>query len=110
MKAIWFTGNGLDTGFIDVEIGQRATVFKCGSGRSVFGEGATLTGTTKQHLVFTTDSGATVKTKLHSLFCVVGKAAKGGFAVSLHAPESFENLIPQKVRFWNEKTLEFDIK
>lgn len=79
-----------------------------GSGRSYFGEYATLTKTTKQHLVFITDSGAQVKTSIDNLHKVVGKAAKENYFVSpkIEGRDEDENFIKQNVRFWDEKKLQ----
>ena len=95
--------------FENIEIGQVVTVFRCGSGLSTFGEKATLTRTTSQHLVFTTESGAIVKTKIDNIQHVVGKAAKD-WAVSTRPYEDFEHMTHSKVMFWNEKKLCFEKK
>lgn len=88
---IWFHGE-----YIEMHIGQRVTFFKCGSGYSTYGEEATLTRTTERHLVFKTDSGATVKTATDNLAKVIGKAGKAGWHVYPGAPEIFTefNKIP----------------
>lgn len=99
---MWYDGD-----WAEVRINQRATVFRCGSGTTMFGEGAALTRFTKQHAVFTTDSGATVKTTVDNIHQVVGKARDERYAVSLKAPEAFTNLIPEVVRFWDSKTCKF---
>lgn len=88
--------------FTEMEIGQVVTVFRCGSGLSTFGEKATLTRTTSQHLIFTTESGATVKTKVDNLHHVVGKAANR-WAVTTRPYEDFPCMIHNKVMFWNDK-------
>lgn len=80
---IWFHGK-----YIEMNIGERVTVFKCGSGHSTYGEEATLTRTTERHLVFKTDSGATVKTATDNLSKVVGKAGKAGWHVHPGTSES----------------------
>lgn len=64
------------------QIGDKFLVGECGSGHTVFGEPATLTKITKLHLVFTTESGTTVKTKIDNLHEVVGKAKKQFIFVS----------------------------
>lgn len=96
---VWYNGK-----YIEMNIGDRATVLRTSSGRSSFGEGATLTGTTASHLVFTTDSGATVKTKKDNIHDVVGRASKSGYCVSPHAPEGFEKMLHEEVRFWDSKS------
>lgn len=96
----------------DVNIGDRFFVGHCGSGHSVFGENATLTKVTKQHCVFTTDSGAIVKTKADNIAHTVGKAAKEMYFVSFGERdfESDKDLIHSAVMYWNEKKLCFDKK
>lgn len=70
--------------FVEVELGAKALVFQCGSGHSYFGEFATLIRTTKQHLVFETESGVIVKTSIDNINHVAGKAGKQGYCVSLN--------------------------
>lgn len=74
---VWCCGK-----YIDMEIGQKVLVFKCGSGRTIFGEYATLTRTTKTQLVFVTESGVTIKTRNDNLHYVVGKAGKQDWTVT----------------------------
>ena len=64
------------------KVGDKFFVGNSGSGRTVFGEQATLTKITKLHLVFTTESGTIVKTKIDNLNEVVGKAKKQNIFVS----------------------------
>lgn len=110
MRVHTFTGNGFETGFVEVEIGARATVFRFGGflKNAMFGEGATLKRTTKQHLVFVTDSGAEVKTSIWNLLDVRGKAAKEGYGVRLGEPS--DKMIKEHVRFWNDKKCCFETK
>lgn len=81
----WYCGN-----IVNVELGTKALVFCCGSGHSYYGEFATLVRTTKQHLVFETESGITVKTSIDNLNNVVGKAGKQGWCISLNT-DGLEN-------------------
>ena len=75
MKRVWFSGD-----LITVEIGQKFFVGHCGSGRTVFGEMATLTNINDKHLTFTTDSGAKIRSSADNLHSVSGKAgAQGNF-------------------------------
>lgn len=76
---IWNCGS-----YRELTIGQKVFVGRCGTGRSYFGEYARLARTTKQHLVFVTDSGATIKTAIDNLHRVIGKAGKQGWFVSLN--------------------------
>ena len=94
--------------FVDVELGQRVLVAKCGSGKSYFGEFGKIERTTKKHIVIVTDSGAVVKTKIDSL-STVGKAAKERYFVSLHV-DRCEDMIHSKVMYWNEKKACFENK
>lgn len=64
------------------EIGQRFFVGHCGSGKTVFGELATLTKITDKHLIFTTDSGKKISTAADNLYIVSGKAGQQGNFVS----------------------------
>lgn len=106
---IWTTIPGtINTGWVNIEIGQEVTVFRCSSGHSAFGEKAHLTRTTSQHLVFVTESGAEVKTKIDNLFAVVGKAQKAGYCVSLKQIDKFDNIYREQVAFWNSKKCCFE--
>lgn len=107
---VWSFTDGVNTGWVDMNIGDKVTVFRCSSGHSCFGEGATLARTTSQHLVFVTDSGAEVKTKIDNLFVVVGKAAKAGYVVSRKQVEDFDCLYKEHVSFWNSKKMQFEKK
>ena len=75
--------------FEDIEIGQKVFVGHCGSGRTVFGEYAILERTTTKHLVFKTESGATIKTDIENIHTVIGKAGKHGNFVSLVTEREF---------------------
>lgn len=75
--------------FEDIEIGQKVFVGHCGSARTVFGEYATLERTTTKHLVFKTESGATIKTDIENIHKVIGKAGKQGNFVSLVTEREF---------------------
>lgn len=60
---VWYVGE-----WINIELGTKVLIAKCGSGKSVFGEYATLTKITKGgSLVFTTESGTKVSTKKENL-------------------------------------------
>lgn len=96
---VWYDG-----GHVDMGIGQAVTIFRCGSGLSCFGESGKLDRVTAQHLVFVTDSGATVKTTRDNIHCVIGRAKENGYCVSLRAYESFTHIIHQEVWFWDKKT------
>ena len=102
---VWHCGD-----FVEVKLGQRVSVLRCGWGHSVFGEAATLERATAQHLVFVTDSGAVVKTGRENLM-TVGKAAKNHYFVSLHQPEEYgDDFCQSQVSFWNEKTCRLEKK
>lgn len=75
--------------FEDIEIGQKVFVGHCGSGRTVFGEYVILERTTTKHLVFKTESGATIKTDIENIHKVIGKAGKQGNFVSLVTEREF---------------------
>ena len=111
MKVHTFTGNGCDTGFVNIEIGQEATVFRCGGySHGRFGEKAKLGRVTSQHLIWITESGAEVKTSDWNLFDVRGKAAKAGYIVSLKPYEEFDGIIHENVGYWNSKKMCFEKK
>ena len=101
---VWSCGD-----FIDIKIGQRVLVARCGGGHTYFGEFGKLARVTSNSLVFVTDSGATVKTAIDNLHNVYGKAAKERYFVSpnVDGRESDENFIRQNVRFWDEKKMCF---
>lgn len=62
--------------FHSFELGQKVFVGHCGSGRTVFGEYGKLTRITDKHLIFTTDSGKTIKTAADNIYSVSGKAGQ----------------------------------
>ena len=84
---------------INIEIGQEMTVARCGSGRTVFGEPAVLERTTKQHLVFKTESGKTVKCPINNMSRTVGKAERAGYSIITRKFEDVENIIRSSVMF-----------
>ena len=94
--------------FVDVEIGQKVLVARCGSGRSYFGEFGKIAKTTSKHIVVVTESGAVVKTDIDTLN-TVGKAAKEGYFVSINV-EGREDMIHECVKYWNKKKLCFENK
>lgn len=94
--------------FVDVEFGQKVLVARCGSGKSYFGEFGKIARTTNKHIVVVTDSGAIVKTDIDTLN-TIGKAAKAGYFVSLHV-EGREDMIHERVMYWNEKKMCFENK
>lgn len=104
---VWFYGE-----WKEIEIGQKVLVAYCGSGKSYFGEFGKFVKTTKSHMVFETESGAIVKTKIDNIHEVIGKAAKENYFVSLavEGREDDKNFIHQKVRFWNSKKCCFESK
>lgn len=97
----------VQTGYVDMEIGQEVTVFRCSSGHSVFGEKAHLQRTNSQHLIFVTESGAEVKTVLDNLFDVRGKAAKAGYVVSLRKFDEWDGIYHEHVGYWDSKKMTF---
>lgn len=94
--------------FEDLEIGQRFFVGRCGGGHSVFGEYATLTGTTKKHLVFTTESGSIIKAAIDNLNMVAGKAKKAGYFVSTKVEG--REFYKERVSYWNSNKCCFEYK
>lgn len=102
----WYCGK-----MVDMKVGQKVLIYRIGSGLSYFGEFATLK-TTKMHMVFVTESGAVVKTKIDNLHDVVGKAKANGYNVSLYVDraENDKNFVHSKVMFWNDKKCCFETK
>lgn len=98
--------------FVNVEIGQKVLVARSSLGQSYFGEFGTLERVTKKHLVFKTDSGATVKTTIDNIQHVVGKAHEANYFVSLNicGRENDKNFVHENVRFWNSKKCCFENK
>lgn len=88
--------------------GTEVFVGTCSSGHTVFGERAYFTRATKQHLVFTTESGSIVKTNYD--VNTVGKAAKNNYFVSFVTMDKRENVIPQTVHYWNDKKMCMEYK
>lgn len=83
--------------YINIEIGQEVTVARSGSGRTVFGEPATLTRTTKNHLVFTTQSGQTVKCPIDNMSRTVGRANQAGYFIITRRFEDINDIIKSAV-------------
>ena len=102
---VWNCGN-----FTTINTGDAVTVFRCGGGLSTFGEPAIMARATSTHLVFVTESGAEVKTKIDNISHTVGKARADRYCVSLRPFDSFEHMIKSAVSYWNPKTCEFDKK
>lgn len=102
MMKVWYSGK-----YIDVEIGQTVTMCRIGGfSGGMFGESGKLERVTKQHMIFVSDSGGVVKTKIDNLHHIVGKADKKGWFVSLKPIEEL-NIIYEKVRFWDDKRCVF---
>lgn len=85
--------------YINIEIGQEVTVARCGSGHTKFGEPALLERTTKQHLVFKTESGQTVKCPIDNMSRTVGKAERAGYFIIVRKFEDVDNIIHSTVMF-----------
>lgn len=64
------------------------------------------------HMVFVTESGAVVKTKIDNLHDVVGKTKANGYNISLYVDraENDKNFVHSKVMFWNDKKHCFETK
>ena len=112
---VWTTIPGtINSGWVDIQLGQTVTIYRCSSfSNNVWGESAKLVRTTKQHLVFITESGSTVKTDIRNLFRVIGKARKAGYSVTLKPVEQFEqitNFHHERVKFWNDSKCCFEFK
>ena len=85
--------------YINIEIGQEVTVARCGSGHTKFGEPALLERTTKQHLVFKTESGKTVKCPIDNMSRTVGKANQAGYFIIVRKFEDVKDIIRSSVMF-----------
>lgn len=96
------------TGWVDIELGQEVTVFRTSRAMNCFGERAHLTRATKRHLVFTTESGSEVKTKVDNLFITVGKMSD--YSVSLKKFEDFHHIVKERVSYWNNDKCKFEYK
>lgn len=83
--------------YINIEIGQEVTIARSGSGHTIFGEPAVLERTTKQHLVFKTESGKTVKCPIDNMSYTIGKAKD--YFIILKKFEDVENIIRSTVTF-----------
>ena len=89
---VFYLGN-----FIDVEIGQKVTIARSSSGHTMFGEPAEFSRTTKQHAVFTTESGATIKCPIENWSYTIGKADKAGYGIITRKFEDVKNIIRMPV-------------
>lgn len=99
---VWHDGK-----YIELEIGQIVTMCRVGGfSHSLFGESGKLNRITKQHLIFVSNSGGEIKTKIDNLHWVVGKAKEEGWFISLKPFEELD-IIYEKVRFWDRKRCEF---
>lgn len=87
-----------------IELDTKADYYvgRCGSGHTVFGEKARFLKATARNLIFETESGAIVKTKLDVLE-TVGKARKEGYWVGIGDHTGRENYITDPVSYWNDK-------
>lgn len=85
--------------YINIEIGQEVTVARCSSGRTKFGEPAWLEKTTKQHLVFKTESGQTVKCPIDNMSVTVGKAKREGYFIIVRKFEDVKDIILSPTTF-----------
>lgn len=95
---VWYNGK-----HIDIEIGQTVTLCRLGGfAKSLFGESGKLERVTKQHMIFVSESGGVIKTKIDNIHYIVGKAHKEGWFVSLKPIEEL-NIIHEKVKFWDDK-------
>lgn len=103
----WYCGK-----MVDMKVGQKVLIYRISSGLSYFREFATLKTTTKMHMVFVTEFGAVVKTKIDNLHDVVGKAKANRYNVSLYVDraENDKNFVYSKVMFWNDKKHCFETK
>lgn len=85
--------------YINIEIGQEVTVARSGSGHTKFGEPALLERTTKQHLVFKTKSGQTVKCPIDNISHTVGKADRAGYFIIVRKFEDINDIIHSPTTF-----------
>lgn len=85
-----------DGAYIELYVGQVVTVYRRGQDHKLYGELATLTRSTERYLVFTTDSGATVKTRLDCLHATVGWAKEKGYCVSPKPVDAFSHMIHEE--------------
>lgn len=85
-------------GMKEFQIGDKVFVGFSSSARQVFGENGELTKITKNHLVFTTESGTIIKTKIDNLNEVIGKASKKGYFVSPQ-PREEGNFYKRNIKF-----------
>lgn len=105
MKAkIWHNGK-----FIIIDDEMDFYVGRCAGGHTVFGEKAKFHKILANHLVFKTESGSLVKTKIDSLR-TVGKADNAGYWVGIGDRTNDPNYINDRVKFWNDKKLCFEYK
>lgn len=86
---------------IEVEIGQKFLIARSSSGRSYFGEYATLVRTTSKHFVFITESGSQVKTSKDNLHQVVGKFSDYFISPNVEGRDEDPNFHKDKVHYWN---------
>ena len=89
---------------MEMYVGQVVTVYRCGEDHKEYGEFATLTRATKRYLIFTTDSGATVKTRRECLHATVGDAKEKGYESALtcwkEVPTACSAMTRLKCCFW----------
>lgn len=104
---VWYNGN-----HADIQIGQTISILRLGGfcHNHLFGEGGKLERVTKQHLVFVSESGGIVKTKINNIHNVIGKMGKEGWFISLKNIEEFPHVCHDTVKYWDTKTCTFKKK
>lgn len=101
----WHSGK-----FIEVEIGQKFLIARVSSGRSYFGEYATLERVTERHFVFITESGSQVKTAKDNLHKVVGKFGDYFVSPNVEGRDEDPNFHHERVHYWNNNKCVMEYK
>lgn len=98
---IWDSGE-----WVNIEIGQRVFIGRCGTGTNVYGEFGRFERTTARHAVFVSDSGSVIKTAIDNLYRVAG-GFKGRYWVSLHIDRvEGRDYMMERPNYWDSKKRE----
>ena len=102
---IWDSGE-----WVNIEIGQRVFIGRCGTGLNVYGEFGHFERVTARHAVFVSDSGSVIKTALGNLFLVAG-GFKGRYFVSLRTDRvEGRDYMRERPSYWNDRKCELCYK
>ena len=102
---IWTSGE-----WVNIEIGQRVFIGRCGAGTDVYGEFGRLERVNARHAVFVSDSGSVIKTAIDNLYHVAG-GFKGRYFISLGTDRvEGRDYMHERPNYWNDRKCEICYK